>query len=163
MTAAGLIDRILFGPDHGPRRGALERTLTTSASSGSSPISPATSSDEEKKTDTAVPGVKVKVKGIKRIQSLIQREPGRWQPSFLQVRPISGILALCVSVGCVFAGLVILLVSDNSPVSPDSNGWFTKHQLTKYRLIDGLFSRRCISLSLPPVRTLELRWQGWKG
>jgi hypothetical protein len=162
MTASGLLDRILFGPDRGPRRRALEQTLTASASSGSSPVSPVASVDGEKKIDAAGPGVKVKVKGIKRIQSLIQREPGSWQPSFLQVRPISGILALCVSTGCVFAGLVILLLSDNSPVSPNSNGWFTKHQVTEYRLIDGLFSRRCISLSSPPVRILESRWQDWK-
>lgn len=39
-----------------------------------------------------------------------------WRPNFFQPRPFAGIAGLCVTVGCVFASLAILMVSDGQPV-----------------------------------------------
>lgn len=41
--------------------------------------------------------------------------PSGWHPSIFQLRPLTGLLALGLSVCCVFAGLVILVVSDGQP------------------------------------------------
>ena len=38
-----------------------------------------------------------------------------WEPSFRQIRPLSGLCALFVTLCCVFASLVILKVSDGQP------------------------------------------------
>lgn len=38
-----------------------------------------------------------------------------WEPSFRQIRPLSGICALFVTLCCVFGSLVILKVSDGQP------------------------------------------------
>lgn len=38
-----------------------------------------------------------------------------WDPSLLQLRPISGICALMLVVGCVVGSLVILMASDRQP------------------------------------------------
>lgn len=39
-----------------------------------------------------------------------------WRPTAQQLRPITGVVALCVALGCVFASLAVLVASDGSPV-----------------------------------------------
>ena len=39
-----------------------------------------------------------------------------WRPNFFQPRPFAGIAGLCITVGCVFGSLAILMVSDGQPV-----------------------------------------------
>ena len=45
-----------------------------------------------------------------------QRPEATWRPSFIQLRPLIGILGLCVTVGCMFASLAVLTISDGQTV-----------------------------------------------
>ncbi|KAK3075557.1 hypothetical protein LTR53_000995 [Teratosphaeriaceae sp. CCFEE 6253] len=60
--------------------------------------------------------------GFPKLRSALRRERQRrsdpiWRPSLLSIRPLLGLLALGISVGCMFVSLAILLVSHNQPVS----------------------------------------------
>ena len=51
-----------------------------------------------------------------RWRTLFRKSEGGWHPTIFHSRPLVGIGALCVAVGCVFTSLAILLMSDGSPV-----------------------------------------------
>ena len=56
-------------------------------------------------------------------KSLWSRPTATWHPTAFQIRPLIGILGLCVAITCAFASLSVLMVSDgqpteNWPVSP---------------------------------------------
>ncbi|KAK5705667.1 hypothetical protein LTR17_021491 [Elasticomyces elasticus] len=60
-------------------------------------------------------------KSISRLRSLItrhiqERSEPVWRPSMLSVRPIAGLLALVLSISCMFVSLAILLASHEQPV-----------------------------------------------
>ncbi len=40
----------------------------------------------------------------------------RWDPSIIQFRPISGLLALGLTAACMFASLGVLIASNNQPL-----------------------------------------------
>ena len=52
-----------------------------------------------------------------RWQELWRRPYATWHPTFFQIRPIAALLALCIAVGCVFASLAILMISDAQAVA----------------------------------------------
>ena len=60
----------------------------------------------------------------KRVNRLLERvvlrrpaDSPEWDPCFLQLRPLAGVAALALAVGCVFGSLIILLVSDGQAVA----------------------------------------------
>ncbi|KAK3725481.1 hypothetical protein LTR37_000451 [Vermiconidia calcicola] len=59
---------------------------------------------------------KPKNSGIAQWQTLWQKREATWHPTFLQIRPLVAIAALVTAIGCIFASLAILLVSDGQSV-----------------------------------------------
>jgi len=51
-----------------------------------------------------------------RLRRANAREPV-WTPSIFKVQPLVGVLGLCLSIGCMFVALAVLLVSHGQPVS----------------------------------------------
>ncbi len=49
-------------------------------------------------------------------QTLWQRPSATWSPTLLQLRPLVGLSALIVTIGCVLASLAILLISRGQAV-----------------------------------------------
>ena len=56
-------------------------------------------------------------------KAIWHRDQHTWNPQALQIRPLVGLAAICVTVGCVFASLVVLIYSNGQgtadwPLSP---------------------------------------------
>ena len=47
---------------------------------------------------------------------MLKREEATWDPKILQIRPIAGITAICIVLGCIVASLAVLIVSDGQAV-----------------------------------------------
>ena len=49
---------------------------------------------------------------VKAYKLLLERPSATWHPAAMQIRPLIGILGLCVAIACAFASLTVLVVSD---------------------------------------------------
>ncbi|KAK5173051.1 uncharacterized protein LTR77_003173 [Saxophila tyrrhenica] len=111
-STTSVLETFAFGSDppwHGS--GGSEAESTATSPTITSPNSNAPYASVEAKTPTAT---QISIGGW---TLPLRRQQNVWNPSVLQVRPLVGLLALCVTSSCVFASFAVLLVSDGQPVS----------------------------------------------
>ena len=115
-------DRLLFGPEVDSLHRQIKRRETNSTHAPASPIdkdiekSGASAGAKSISTPTTESDGSTLHPIISRWQTLWQRPYATWRPTFFQQRPLVGIAALCVTIGCVFASLAVLVVSDGQAV-----------------------------------------------
>lgn len=116
------IDRLLFGPELASSRSRIRKTATNSTQGTPSPIS---DSIEKGGVNAAVQGIRTPSTRsdrsdlhpvVSRWQTMWRGPYATWLPTVLQQRPLVGITALCVTIGCIFASLAILVASDGQAV-----------------------------------------------
>ena len=49
---------------------------------------------------------------VSQLERLQDRQDESWNPKFLQIRPLVGISALCLTIACIFASLAVLVAAD---------------------------------------------------
>ncbi|KAK5168299.1 uncharacterized protein LTR77_006868 [Saxophila tyrrhenica] len=164
MRASSLVDHTLFGPDVGPRKRERVARIDSGSTtrSGSTPTSPSGYDGVVKQADKLELPVRVQVKPtssnqvhpvhplVRRWQALCRRPEGIWQPSVLQIKPIAGIMALCVTISCACAALMVLIISDGEPIE----SWPV--QPTVYLAIASALANS--SLALARMEAIPISW-----
>lgn len=177
MAASRLFDRILFGPDDAPSRrrrvsssvhalpSHMARIPSLDKALEKAPYidvteSTCTASFDESTFPHPNPFIKLR-------RAVFGRPEPIWHPSFWQVRPLIGILALCMTIGCMFAAFAVLVISDGQPVS---TAMVRSYSQLCVPLMAGPFHRPKIgpssqqSISPLPLQWLTAvwRWRIWK-
>ena len=136
-----IMERLLWGPNDGNVPTRKESMIPPVPVSSSSPITPssdmkaaeyhedqsfakATSPMTSFKHDTVsthewpTTNPKPQRRKIitKRWRELWRRPRGIWHPTVFRIRPLAGIAALCMAIACTVATLLVLIVSDETPV-----------------------------------------------
>lgn len=150
------MDRLLFGPD----QDASLRDFKTYSSDDESTLkdSPVTPS-----SGTSLSPMVTRLSAwqeklwlqptISRCQTLIKREEATWDPKFFQIRPIAGITALCIVLGCIVASLAILIFSNGKTV----DSW--PIQPTVYLAVVAAIANSALALARQEGVTVSVLWR----
>lgn len=120
------VDRLLFGPEVVPSRSQIRRRATNSTVS--TPATSPTIGDEVEKSGAVAGAESLSPSStrsdrsnlhpvVSRWQTMWRRPYATWRPTVLQQRPLVGVAALCVTIGCIFASLAVLVASDGQAVT----------------------------------------------
>lgn len=114
------IDRLLFGPEEHCSRRSVKTSLRASANVTTTPVDSGTKNEITDNIDEISTPISTRSRGStapSRWQTIWQRPYATWRPTFFHPRALSGLAALCVTIGCIFASLLILVVSDGQAVT----------------------------------------------
>ena len=128
-----MLDRILFGPNDGTVYSRRKEKASNSVFETLGPNALPITQDLKQPihaTNTVISPVESSTVAMEPAQDasnkrsdgimfywkqLWERPPNTWHPSIWQMRSIAGLSALCAVVGCMFASLAVLVLSNESP------------------------------------------------
>ena len=115
-----MLRRFFWGSDKRQATPTAEQTATAAYSRTSSPVLPSEKKDADIATTSISPTSTLgRALSWQALRYPISDPTARvaWNPRLFQIRPLAGLLALLVTIGCVFASLAILAASDGKPTT----------------------------------------------
>ena len=114
------LDRLLFGPEERRSPPGVKSNVRASANVTTTAVDSGTKNEITHNVDEIWTPISTRSEGsttLSRWQTIWQRPYATWRPTFFHPRALSGLSALCVTIGCIFASLVVLVVSDGQAVT----------------------------------------------
>ena len=129
---ATIWERFVFGPDNDAQPRRSDSIQSVSSMNSVSPVREKSGAgglirekeaigfaDEDKATKVTrqQPSTRIpRWQALWKTSSFGAHSGTSWFPTFFQISPLAGLVGLCVTIGCVFASLAILVVSDGQPI-----------------------------------------------